>query len=305
MDLDAYFARIGWQGARTPTPEVLGGILAHHMHAVPFENLDVVLGRKPRLDLESLEAKLVRARRGGYCFEHATLFAAVLRELDFTVHTHSARVVIFTPRDRAPRTHMFLTIGDLMLDPGFGGLAPRVPIPRDGTAIGGYRLAEVGRERVLELDGKPLWISTFEDDLPIDFEMANHYTATHPASHFTQGLALRAFTRDGQVRVRNREVTMIRGDDTQTYQLADREELRALVATHFGFDLPELETLRVPMIPEWVYDPRAFSALLGRRHLRLDEREAGGEARHEIWLRDQRLLDHALETETGGTARIG
>ena len=251
VNLEAYFARIGWQGPRSATPDVLAGVLAHHMQAIPFENFDVLLGVKPRLDLDSLAAKLVTAKRGGYCFEHATLFAAVLRELGFAVRTHSARVVIFTPRQNAPRTHMFLTVGELMLDPGFGGLAPRVPVPLDGSPTRGYQLVELGRERALTLDGKQLWLSTFDDDLPIDFEMANHYTATHPGSHFTQGIALRAFTPDGQVRVRNRDVTLMRGEETQTYQLADRAALRALVATHFGFDLPAIDTLRVPIIPEW------------------------------------------------------
>jgi N-hydroxyarylamine O-acetyltransferase len=146
---------------------------------------------------------------------------------------------------------MFLTVGDHMLDPGFGGQAPRVPVPLDGTQVGAYRLVAVGRERALEKDGKQLWLSTFDEDIPIDFEMANHFTATHPASHFTQGLSLRAFTRDGEVRVRNRDVTVLRGEDKQTYQLADRAALRALVAEHFGFDLPELLGVRVPLIPEW------------------------------------------------------
>lgn len=251
VDLEAYFARIGWQGARTATADVLAELLAHHMRAIPFENFDVLLGRKPRLDLEALEAKLVGAKRGGYCFEHATLFAAVLRELGFAVRTHSARVIMFTPRENSPRTHMFLTVGEQMLDPGFGGLASRVPVPLDGTAVHGYRLTQIGHERMLMLDDKPLWVSTFEDDLPIDFEMANHYTATHPASHFTRAIMLRAFTRDGEARVRNRDVTLIHNDEQQTFQLADRAALRELVATHFGFDLPELETIRVPMIPEW------------------------------------------------------
>src|SRR5262245_24387955 len=116
MDLDEYFERIGWRGSRAATAEVLAGLVGHHVRAIPFENVDVLLGRKIRLDLDGLWAKLVRARRGGYCYEHASLFAAVLRELGFTVHCHSARVVMLTPRDSSPRTHMFLTVGDAVLD---------------------------------------------------------------------------------------------------------------------------------------------------------------------------------------------
>ena len=251
MNLDAYFARIGWQGTRSANSAVLAAILAQHMQAIPFENLDVLLGEPPRLDLDALERKLVVARRGGYCYEHATLVAAVLRELGFAVKTHSARVVIVTPRGSAPRTHMFLTVGDVVLDPGFGGRGPRVPVPLDGTPAGGHRLVRDGGEYALELDGQRLWTSTLEADIPIDFEMANHFTATHPASAFTRMLMMRAFTLDGEVRVHDRDVTLVRGGDTQTYQLADRAELRALVARYFGFDLPALASIRVPSIAEW------------------------------------------------------
>jgi N-hydroxyarylamine O-acetyltransferase len=62
---------------------------------------------------------------------------------------------------------------------------------------------------------------------------------------------MRAFTSDGEIRVRNRDVTLLRGAETQTYQLADRAALRALVAQHFGFDLPAIESMTVPAIPEW------------------------------------------------------
>ena len=251
MNLDAYFERIGWRGSRAATPEVLAGILARHVMAIPFENLDVLLGTRPRLDLGSLERKLVDARRGGYCYEHATLFAAVLTELGFAVKTHSARVVMVTPRSSAPRTHMFLSVDDLVLDPGFGAAAPKLPVPLDGSPAGAHRIVRDGGEIALEHDGQRLWTSSLEHDIPIDFEMANHFTATHPASHFTQSLMLRTYTEDGQVRVRNRDVTLIKGSETQTFQLADRAQLRELVSAHFGFDLPALETLHVPAIAEW------------------------------------------------------
>jgi N-hydroxyarylamine O-acetyltransferase len=251
VDLDAYFARIGWTGPRTSTPDVLAGTLAHHMRSIPFENIDVLLGRPPQLELPALEAKLVTARRGGYCYEHCTLFAAMLTELGFTVRLHSARVVMVGPRSTAARTHMFLSVGDVALDPGFGGLAPLTPVPLDGTHAGAFQLVRDRGEHALEHDGKRLWVSTLEDDQPIDFEMANYFTATHKRSSFTQRLMARAFTDDGQVRVMNRDVTIIRGDETRTQQLADRGELRALFAQYFGFDLPELVTMKIPAVPEW------------------------------------------------------
>ena len=112
-------------------------------------------------------------------------------------------------------------------------------------------VAREGSEVLLMDRDKPMWVSTLERDHAIDFEMANHFTATHPASAFTRMLMMRAFTLDGEVRVHDRDVTLVRGGDTQTYQLADRAELRALVARYFGFDLPALASIRVPSIAEW------------------------------------------------------
>ncbi|MGH7057165.1 MAG: arylamine N-acetyltransferase, partial [Acetobacteraceae bacterium] len=81
FDLAAYFARIGYDGAREPTFATLAALHALHPAAIPFENLDSLLGRPVPLDLASLQAKLVGERRGGYCFEQNTLLAAVLGAL--------------------------------------------------------------------------------------------------------------------------------------------------------------------------------------------------------------------------------
>ena len=264
LDLDAYFDRIGWGESTTPGYDTLAGLVRAHMAHIPFENFDVLLGRPPRLDLDGLQAKLVTARRGGYCFEQATLFAAVLEAIGFAPRRHSARVVLQAPRTESPRTHMFLTVplaeGTFVVDPGFGSLAPRAPVPLGDemgaiadqashwlTRNGAYWTLHVrSGDEVIDA-----WVTTLEDDHPADFVMANHFTATHPGSPFVNRILLRALRGDGRVSVMNRDLTMVEGNATKTSQLADRAALRQVVATHFGFDLPEIETLRVPSIPEW------------------------------------------------------
>src|ERR1700691_629583 len=128
VDLDAYFQRIHWSGGRDPTLETLAGLIKAHTAHIPFENLDILLGRTLSLDLEGLQDKIVSARRGGYCFEHASLFAAVLESLDFQVARHAARVVLFGPLAEAKRDHMFMTVvvggATYVVDPGFGPFAP-------------------------------------------------------------------------------------------------------------------------------------------------------------------------------------
>ncbi len=94
-------------------------------------------------------------------------------------------------------------------------------------------------------------MSTLEPESPIDFVMANHFTSTWSESPFVNRLMLRALMPDGRVSVMNRDVTIFRNGATEKSQLADRAALRTLLATRFGFDLPEVERLRVPSVPEW------------------------------------------------------
>ena len=264
LDLDAYLRRIQWGGPVRQDLHTLSGLLQAHMRAIPFENLDVLLGRPIRLDIEGLQDKLVRSARGGYCFEHATLFAAALEQLGFHPLRHTARVVVFAPRTASPRTHMFLSVpvaeGTFVVDPGFGALAPRVPVPLLEGELARidhdlHWMARDGRFWVLhaQVRGKPVqaWHSTLEEDYAVDFEMGNHFTSTHPASPFANRILMRALTDDGRVTVMNRDVTLWRGDEPVQTQLADRAALRALLVDRFGFDLPEADRLRVPAIPEW------------------------------------------------------
>src|SRR5690242_6235971 len=126
LDLDAYLARIGYDGVRRPTVDVLRSVHRAHATAIPFENLDPLLGTVPSLALPDLEAKLVRGGRGGYCYEQNTLFAAALRALGFGVTLLAARVLLgAAPGDVRPRTHMLMEVrvpdapGPYLADVGF------------------------------------------------------------------------------------------------------------------------------------------------------------------------------------------
>jgi len=92
LDLERYFSRIGYDGPCAATLDVLRALHRLHPLAIPFENLDVLAGRRVSIRLDDIVAKLVDAKRGGYCFEHNTLFAHGLAALGFGVGALFARV---------------------------------------------------------------------------------------------------------------------------------------------------------------------------------------------------------------------
>lgn len=133
LDLDAYLARIDYRGSLTPSLETLTALQQAHLDVVPFENLEIVTGGEIRIDLESLQDKLVRRRRGGYCHEHNTLFATVLDLLGFEVAGRNARMLMGEDeRIVTPLGHTLLVVNleghDWMVDVGVGNIGPREPI---------------------------------------------------------------------------------------------------------------------------------------------------------------------------------
>jgi len=250
LDLDAYLCRIGYTGAQVPTLEVLDGLhLAHATH-IPFESLDIQLGRPIRLDLESIEAKLVRSGRGGYCYEQNTLFAAVLEQIGFRVTRLAARVRKGASRV-LPRTHMLLNVdvagSPWLADVGFGTgglLKPVAMLPGQVARqfAWSFRLVEEHGLLVLQsLAGgawQDLYAFTLEPQYPVDFEMANHYVSTHPNSRFVQTLAVQRQTPTACYMLRNRELTIVTGDVVETTRIDDNESLLHVLAETFGLEFP-------------------------------------------------------------------
>ncbi len=249
LDLDAYLRRIGHGGALDPTRATLDALHVAHLGAIPFENVDVYLGRPVRLDLDALEDKLVRSRRGGYCFEHNTLFAAVLRAIGFGVETLEARVRPPGATAILPRTHMVLRVTAdgrrWLTDVGFGGDGPLLPVPFGGASArqpdGTYRI-ERGKDgvHVLQLargsGWQDLYAFTTAPALPVDFEVANHYTSTHPRSRFVLTLTAQRSGVEQRLMLRDRTYTIRRGSKRVERAVA-AGEIPALLTGVFGLDL--------------------------------------------------------------------
>jgi len=216
LDLDAYLRRIGYDGpaGTDPSRTTLAALHRAHLAAIPFENLNLMLGRGIQVDLESIQAKLVDQKRGGYCYEHGQLFGAALERLGFQVDRLLARVGPDGEPVR-PRTHLTLRVrtadgGTWLADVGFGS-SPPAPLaltpptsapPASGApsnANGPQDLDDwiydivpdgtPGTWKLRELQaGEWVTLYRYEDQpaYPADVVMSNHYTATYPESWFLQ-----------------------------------------------------------------------------------------------------------------------
>jgi N-hydroxyarylamine O-acetyltransferase len=249
IDLDAYCRRIEYAGDRQPTVRTLMDLhLAHATH-IPFENLDVMLKRPIRIDLESIESKLVHGCRGGYCFEQNLLFAAVLRQIGFPVTLLAARVRLGAHRI-LPRTHVCLAVdaeGDRWLaDLGFGSFGMLVPVPllpgEYQQFAWSYRLGQDTDGWVLRALIGEVWqdLYTFslEPQLAVDFVPPNHYISTHPDSRFVQTLTVQHVAPENRKLLKNIELVTTTAAGQTRRTLSSSAELLQLLSEEFALAFP-------------------------------------------------------------------
>jgi N-hydroxyarylamine O-acetyltransferase len=248
-DLAAYLDRIELTAPPAPTAAGLAELhLAHATH-IPFENLDVLLGRPIRLDAASLHQKLVRQKRGGYCFEQNLLLASVLEKLGFRVTKLAARVS-YRASSLLPRTHMLLRVdaeGESWLaDVGFGGSGPLLPLRfapgRDQRQfLWTYRLVKEADTWVLQGRQPDHWLDFYafsmEPQEVVDYEVANYYVSTHPDSPFTRTLAAQLPTPEARYLLRNRELIVERAGGSEISTISEAE-LPGILQRLFGLVLP-------------------------------------------------------------------
>jgi N-hydroxyarylamine O-acetyltransferase len=251
-DLPAYFARIGYTGPSEPSFSVLCELSGHHLAQIAFETLDPFLGRPVDLDPEALQAKLVRARRGGYCQEHNALFHDVLATLGFSVTALGGRVVWAFKGQPAPLTHRLTLVelfeGRFIADVGLGGYSPTAPLRLEPgleqtTPHGTYRMTRDGEIFGLQLRLNDRWETmyqfTLEAQTRIDFEVANWFTSTHPRSFFTQNLVVCRVVGETRVNLLNSNLS-VRHPDGHVEQraLAGAPELEKLLGEVMNLALP-------------------------------------------------------------------
>lgn len=253
INLDSYLARIGYSGARQPNLETLQTLHALHPAAITFENLDPLMKRPVSLELAALTEKLVDRKRGGYCYEHNTLFEAALRSLGFSVSTLAARVQWNVPPGTvAARYHMVLRIdlpeGPHIADVGFGRLSLTAPLRlvadlEQPTPHGLHRLAAFGDEFQLQAKLRegwaPIYQLSLEQKAPADWEVANWYTSTSPKSVFTNSLMVARPVGDRRLGLLNNDLRIHHRDGkTEKRTLTTPEELASVLRDDFEIPLP-------------------------------------------------------------------
>lgn len=261
-DLDAYFDRIRYEGPRSADLATLRSIVAHHARHIPFENLDPFLRRPVELDLSSLQAKLVRGGRGGYCFEQNLLLVHVLRALGYETTGLAARVLWNRPEDLPlpPRGHMLVRVdldeGPHLVDVGFGGLTltgvlrleadVEQPTPHEP-----FRLVGVGDDLLMQGHVGDGWMTLYrfglQEQLQSDYEVTNWYLSNHPESHFVTGLIAARPAEDRRYALGGNRLTVHElGGERKRRTLAGPDELVETLERDFlidlsGLDRPSLE----------------------------------------------------------------
>ncbi|TAN05121.1 MAG: arylamine N-acetyltransferase [Rhodanobacteraceae bacterium] len=264
IDLDGYFRRIGYTGSRVPTVAVLHAITRAHAEAIPFENLDVLLGHPIELAPAALYRKLVVERRGGYCFEQNGLLLEVLTRLGFLVRPLSARVRLGTA-DRSidlPRTHLVLEVSvdgaAWITDVGVGSasLTAALRLVADveqSTPHEPRRLVRADGRWYHQIWRGGAWVDVYEftgEVMPlIDRTLANWYTSTHPQSKFRRDLLVALARRDGRrVALHGHELSFYAHTGAAEHRdVSAPGQLLAALRDEFGIELPAGTRIRWPL----------------------------------------------------------
>ena len=248
-DVEAYLERIGIDAPQRPTSAFLDELIYAHQRTVPFEDLDIHDKlQTPALGISDLFDKIVKRKRGGYCFELNGLFGALLRSLGYEVQPSMARV-IFRPNPYPLITHRanIVTIdgAHYLADVGFGGPMPTfAPLIEDGasrTQFGhtftlyqvdecwwevGYTGSKAQEQRVLRFCTMP---SEEHDFIPLSF-----YQAQNPESAFRLHRMANIKTEAGAYDLRDMTFTEFSCDQKTSVELTNDQELDRVLADKFG-----------------------------------------------------------------------
>lgn len=249
FDPASYLARIGVDGPVKTDEQSLDLITRAQGYSIPFENFDILLGRRISLDSSTVFSKLVHTPRGGYCFELNGLLLSALRHFGFTARPLLARVHL--RGDPTARTHQLLLVSlhnrDWIADVGFGGGGLLAPVPFEtGTVFeqDGLRFRLIKSEQydhMLQLARDGGWQNLYSFDLTFvgaaDIALGNYYTSTHPECFFTYARIATLPVPGGRISLKDFTLKTARDGREDSVELAPGQSYLDALQTHFGIQL--------------------------------------------------------------------
>jgi N-hydroxyarylamine O-acetyltransferase len=249
LNIRAYLARIGYAGPTTPTAETLREVHRAHMLSVPFENLDIGLGRKIVCQEGAFVRKIVELRRGGFCYELNGAFAALLRELGFKVTLLSARVARADGSASPEFDHLALLVHldePWLADVGFGDSfnEPLQLTPGLDQLQGRrrFRIIEDSSDLHMEMaEPGEAWKRQYSFTLTprqlTDFAGMCHFHQTSTDSHFTQNRICSLATTEGRTTLTGMKLIVRKGESRQEILLPSHEQWKTVLKERFQIDL--------------------------------------------------------------------
>ena len=244
---EAYLQRIGLSPPVAADAATLRVLHRAHQIAVPFENLSIHLGQPISLDEDDLVTKIVRNRRGGFCYELNGTFALLLETLSARVTRVGARVHGATGLG-PPFAHLALVVrlpdgsGPWLADVGFGRHSV-CPLALDSRTEqedpgGRFLLADAADGDVDVLgDGQPQYRIELRERSLADFVPTCWWQQTSPLSHFTQETVCSRLTEDGRISISGRTLIRTSNGSRTEQQLPGDDALLAAYRDHFGITL--------------------------------------------------------------------
>jgi N-hydroxyarylamine O-acetyltransferase len=245
-NIENYLKRIQVDEAFSADLKFLTTLQNQHMLNIPFENLDIGIGKEIVLDYDKLYQKIVLNRRGGYCYELNGLFCSLLRQLGYTVDMLSARVYNSEGVPGHEFDHMTLLAHlekDYLVDVGFGD-SFRKPIEMpDGSVVdvsGKYPVRSNPEiqsgfflKRFFENEWKPQYQFTTIPRKLSDFEDMNRYHQTSPESHFTQRSICTIAAETGRISLSDEFLTVTEGQEKQKYLVSSADIFKSWLKEYF------------------------------------------------------------------------
>lgn len=245
-----YLERIGLGRPTAPDVESFCQVHTAQAFTIPFENIDIHLGRFISLKTSDLADKILRRRRGGYCFELNGILHQALKALGYSVYPHMARV-LYGRTAPSERTHEVLVVSisgsRWLADVGFGGPGLRSPIPmlteqfheQYGERFRLRRDPELGLVLQKETNGLLLDLYAFDENeltLDVDIEMGNHFASTSSASIFRLHRMCSLAQPWGRITLNDMQLTIHRDGRSITRALPPGPDYMAALARHFAID---------------------------------------------------------------------